>query len=67
MIRALGALCLGGGFLAISPKLRTDFALGIHVLAVKLNEYTPYSYILLALGLFALLTVSLHRSSGMRR
>jgi hypothetical protein len=57
---------MGGSFLALSPKLRTDVFLEIRHLTGKLNEYSPYSYIAVALGLFAFITTSLYRSTGIR-
>ena len=66
MIRALGLLSLGGSFLAISPKLREDLFFQAHKLTGTLNDYSPYSYIALALCLFGLITISLYRSSGLR-
>ena len=62
----LGCATLGGSFLAISPKLREQVFLGAHIVTVKLNYYSPYSYIILALGLFAFITASLYRSTGLR-
>ena len=66
MIRGLGFLTLGGSFLAISPKLRGELFEGAHFVTGRLNLYSPYSYIVLALGLFALITASLYRSTGLR-
>ncbi|MGA2117552.1 MAG: hypothetical protein ABSH56_22675 [Bryobacteraceae bacterium] len=66
MIRAFGILGLGGSFLAISPKLRDDLFSGVHKLTGTLNEYSPYSYIAVALCLFGLITLSLYRSTGLR-
>ncbi len=57
---------MGGSFLAISPKLREDVFGGAHMLTSKLNDYSPYSYIVVALGLFGLITMSLYRSTGLR-
>ena len=62
----LGGATLGGSFLAISPKLREQAFLGAHIITSKLNYYSPYSYIAVAVGLFALITVSLYRSTGLR-
>ncbi|MGO9968335.1 MAG: hypothetical protein ACLPY2_13765 [Bryobacteraceae bacterium] len=66
MIRALGFLTMGGSFLAISPQLREDLFFQAHKLTGKLNDYSPYSYIALALCLFGLITMSLYRSTGLR-
>lgn len=66
MIRGLGFLTLGGSFLAISPKLRGELFDSAHFVTGKLNDYSPYSYIALAIGVFALITASLYRSTGLR-
>jgi hypothetical protein len=66
MIRALGILGLGGSFLAISPILREDVFSGARKLTGTLNQYSPYSYIAVALCLFGLITLSLYRSTGLR-
>jgi hypothetical protein len=67
MIRGLlGCATLGGSFLAISPKLREELFLGARFVTGRLNDYSPYSYIIVALGLFALITISLYRSTGIR-
>ncbi len=57
---------MGGSFLAISPQLREDLFFQAHKLTGKLNDYSPYSYIALALCLFGLITMSLYRSTGLR-
>ncbi len=62
MVRAISIFGMGGGFLMVSPKLRDGILHGFSVTAGALNEYTPYSYIVVAIGIFALLTMSLHRS-----
>ncbi|MGA2147637.1 MAG: hypothetical protein ABSH49_22040 [Bryobacteraceae bacterium] len=67
MIRGLlGCATLGGSFLVISPKLREELFLGARFLTGRLNYYSPYSYIAVALGLFAFITASLYRSTGLR-
>ena len=50
----------------ISPKLREELFLGARFLTGRLNYYSPYSYIAVALGLFAFITASLYRSTGLR-
>ena len=57
---------MGGSFLAISPQLREDLFFQAHKLTGKLNDYSPYSYIALALCLFGLITMSLYRSTVLR-
>ena len=53
---------MGGGFLMISPKIRMNLTQGFALVSGTLNLYTPYSYIGVAVGIFALLTISLQRS-----
>ena len=57
---------MGGSFLAISPKLRDDVFSAGHVVTLKLNDYSPYSYIAVALCIFGFITASLYRSTGVR-
>lgn len=54
---------IGGGFILISPKLRGGLDHAWTVTAGAMNDYTPYSYVLAAIGIFALLTLSMHRSA----
>ena len=53
---------MGGGFLMISPKLREGLGQVLDVLARSMNEYSPFSYIGAAIGVFALFTLSMHKS-----
>lgn len=46
----------------ISPRLRMNVMDVCGTLSSALNLYTPYSYIAVAITLFALLTMSLQRS-----
>ncbi|HWC99580.1 MAG TPA: hypothetical protein VG456_22625 [Candidatus Sulfopaludibacter sp.] len=50
-----------GGFLLISPALRTNVIQGYSALVFTLNEFTPWSYIAIGVGIFVLLTVELYR------
>ena len=63
MVRAISIFGMGGGFLMISPRLRMGLTHTFSVTSDALNQYTPYSYIAVALGIFALLTMSLYRSN----
>ena len=62
MVRAISIFGMGGGFLMISPKIRMNLTQGFAMVSDTLNLYTPYSYIGVAIGIFALLTLSLQRS-----
>lgn len=62
MVRAISIFGMGGGFLMISPRLRMNVIDTFAVVSSALNLYTPYSYIAVAITLFALLTMSLQRS-----
>jgi hypothetical protein len=42
---------MAGGFLVISPSLRGTALFGLGQATFFLDKYSPYSYILLALGL----------------
>jgi spore maturation protein SpmB len=64
MARLISIVGMGGGFLMISPKMRFSLSQALGVCADSMNEYSPYSYIGAALGIFALLTMSLHRSGN---
>lgn len=62
MARFISVLGLGGGFLMISPKLREGVGQVIGVVASSMNEYSPISYIGAAIGIFCLLTLSMHKA-----
>jgi len=62
MVRLISIVGMGGGFLMISPKMREGLTQTLSVATDAMNQYSPYSYIGAALGIFALLTMSLHRS-----
>jgi hypothetical protein len=62
MVRAISIFGMGGGFLMISPKMRMNLSHTFAVAADAMNQYAPFSYIGIAVGIFALLTMSLHRS-----
>jgi hypothetical protein len=62
MVRAISIFGMGGGFLMISPRLRMNVTDTFTTVSSALNLYTPYSYIAVAIAIFALLTMSLQRS-----
>ena len=62
MARILSVVGMGGGFLMISPTLRASAANALSMCARSMNEYSPFSYIGAAIGIFALLTLSMHRA-----
>lgn len=53
---------MGGGFLLISPKLREGSGHVMDIVSGSMNDYSPFSYIGAAIGIFALLTLMMHRS-----
>ena len=61
MLRALTIGGMAGGFLLISPGLRTNVAQGYSTLLQILNDSAPWSYIAIGLGIFITLTVELYR------
>jgi hypothetical protein len=66
MIRGLGLLGLGGGFLAISPHMRyaalSTFGVGVG----WMDKNSPYSYLGGAVGIMCLLMVLLYRGAQPR-
>jgi hypothetical protein len=50
MLRIIGAFTMATAFLLISPSLRESVLLGLGQATLQLAKYSPYSYILLALG-----------------
>lgn len=62
MVRLISIVGMGGGFLLISPKLREGLGHVSDILAGSMNDYAPFSYIGAAIGIFALLTLSMHKS-----
>ena len=62
MARLIGIFGMGGGFLMLSPKLRELLGHGIDGVAGAMNDYSPFSYIAAAIGIFALLTLSMHKA-----
>lgn len=62
MARLISIFGMGGGFLMISPKLREGVSHGIDIFSRSMNDYSPFSYIAAAIGVFALFTLSMHKS-----
>lgn len=62
MARLISIVGMGGGFLMISPKLREWLGHAMDIGAKSMNDYSPFSYIAAAIGIFALLTLSMHKS-----
>ena len=62
MVRAVALLSLAVGFLTISSKLRLTAWDGITMVVNHLEQYSPYSYVALAVGMLIgfmfLMTVS---------
>jgi hypothetical protein len=51
MVRAVALLSLAIGFLSISPKLRLTAYDGITVVVNHLEQYSPYSYVVVVICL----------------
>ena len=66
MARALGFFGLGGGFLAISPKLRLTSIEALSYGISKLDQFSPYSYIAAGLGTMVIIMIALYRGSAPR-
>ena len=66
MVRAISLVAMGGGFLMISPKLRDGVGGVLTVITSGLNDYSPFSYIVLGIGILALMTVSMHNAATKR-
>jgi hypothetical protein len=64
MARAISIFGLGGVFVLVSPTLRLDISDGIAASGHWMNLYSPYSYIAATIGIFALLTLFMHRSGN---
>lgn len=62
MARFISVLGMGGGFLMISPRLREGLGHILDIVTGSMNDYSPFSYIGAAIGIFCLLTLSMHKS-----
>ena len=62
MARMIGIFGFGGGFLLLSPNLRELVGHGIDGAAAAMNDYSPFSYVAAAIGIFALLTLFMHKA-----
>ena len=63
MARMFGFFGMTGGFLLISPNLRGQVGMAVATSAKFLNDYSPFSYIAVAIGIFVMLTISLYRTA----
>lgn len=61
MLRFLSIGGMTGGFLVISPALRGHVIDGYALLVGTLNDFSPWSYIAIGIGIFVALTVELYR------
>jgi hypothetical protein len=66
MVRALSLGGFGALFLMISPGLRAHVVGAINATVAMLERNSPYSYVICALGLFAVFTISLNRGAQPR-
>jgi uncharacterized BrkB/YihY/UPF0761 family membrane protein len=66
MLRVLGTFGLGIIFVAISPALRVSLASDAEKLQQTIVNYSPWSYLGIALGIIALLLVGLYRAAKPR-
>jgi hypothetical protein len=63
MLRAISLLGMGGLFFMISPKLRGSINGALESAAQQMEFYAPYSYILGAVLLIAILMFSMYRGA----
>jgi hypothetical protein len=61
MIRLASIGGMTGGFLIISPALRANVIKGYTALLDTLNDFSPWSYLVIGIVIFVLLTVELYR------
>jgi hypothetical protein len=66
MVRAIGFLSMGGGFLMISPNLRQSVLGLIASFEHQLVLYSPYSYVGCVFSLLLLLLISFQRGARAR-
>ena len=66
MVRVLSLLGMAGTFLLISPVLRGHVSGGLSFVVDIFQSTSPYSYVVAALGLFLVFTVSLNRGAQPR-
>jgi hypothetical protein len=60
MIRKLGIVGLGVGFLLISPPLRAAVSSGVEFTLLQVIFYSPYSYLMIGLALLSTVAISLN-------
>ena len=61
MIRLASIGGMTGGFLMISPGLRANVIKGYSMIVDLLNDFSPWSYLVIGTGIFVLLTIELYR------
>jgi hypothetical protein len=66
MFRALGTFGLGVIFLVISPALRDSLMGDLNSLEHTAQVYSPFSYVIIGLGILGILMFCLHRASQPR-
>ena len=66
MIRILALFGMAAGFLMISPKLRDTVFSAFSSSVQGLDQYSPYSYVALAVVVLSTFVVSLKRGSQPR-
>jgi hypothetical protein len=66
MARVFAWFAMAGGFLVISPKLRDTIMAGFAQANSGLEQYSPYSYIGVAVGVLALAVMWFSKSSPNR-
>jgi len=66
MLRVASFVCFGGGFLLISPGLRQSVNLTMEKAAMKMDLYSPWSYVGGVVVLLMALMFSLYRGAQAR-
>jgi len=66
MLRALSLFGMGGLFLSISPGFRGSLLGGLESATVKMEDYSPFSYIAAAVLLIFVLMFSMYRGAQPR-
>jgi len=66
MTRFLGLVVFSGGFLVISPSLRESAMGVIDTITAYTHVYSPYSYIVMAVGVLAGITLTLRTGQTAR-
>lgn len=66
MIRFLSISGMTGGFLMISPALRGNVIKGYSSVVTIMNDASPWSYLVIGVLLFVLLTIELYNNAFRR-